>query len=96
MINVGMDVHNDSTVIDFFDPGAEPKAQHRTVTVRSTGEAITAALRPLQGRCRVAFEVGTQAQWVAEVVRPPAAPASTNRSLVIDRHRIPPLTRERS
>jgi transposase len=89
MLNVGMDVHRDSTVIHFFDPGAEPKAQHRTVTVRSTGEAITAALRPLQGRCRVAFEVGTQAQWVAGVIRPLAAEVQ-----VANPSRIPWLFRE--
>jgi transposase len=73
MIHVGMDVHRDSTVIHFFDPAAQPKMQHRSVTVPSTAEAITAALQPLQKRCRVAFEVGTQAQWVAQVVRPLAA-----------------------
>lgn len=73
MIHVGMDVHRDSTVMHFFDPAAEPKAQHRSQTVPSEAKAIEAVLRPLQGRCRVVFEVGTQAQWVAGIVRPLAA-----------------------
>lgn len=73
MIHVGMDVHRDSTVVHFFDPVAEPKAQHRSQTVASQAQAIEAALRPLKGQCRVAFEVGTQAQWVAGIVRPLAA-----------------------
>jgi len=73
MLSVGMDIHSDKTVCDFFDPTAEPKRQHRTVTVPTTQEGLESALRPLKGRCRVAFEVGTQAQWVAQIIRPLAA-----------------------
>ncbi len=73
MVTVGMDIHTDKTVCDIFDPTAEPKRQHRTVTVPTTQEGLESALRPLKGRCRVAFEVGTQAQWVARIIRPLAA-----------------------
>lgn len=73
MVTVGMDIHSDKTVCDVFDPTAEPKRQHRTVTVPTTQEGLESALRPLKGQCRVAFEVGTQAQWVARIIRPLAA-----------------------
>lgn len=73
MIYVGMDVHSGKTVFDLFDPAAEPKRQHRTVTVPTTAEGIESVLRPMNGRCRLAFEAGTQAQWVAGIVRPLAA-----------------------
>lgn len=73
MITVGMDVHVDKTVCHFFDPAAEPARQHRHATVPTTAEGLRSALAPLKGQCRVAFEVGTQAQWVASVVRPLAA-----------------------
>lgn len=73
MITVGMDVHVDNTVFDLFDPVAPRHRQHRTVTVPTTADGIASVLKPLHGRCRVAFEVGTQAQWLAAVVRPLAA-----------------------
>jgi transposase len=73
MLLVGMDVHKDHTVFDLFDPSLEKKRQHRTVTVPTTREHLESVLAPLKGRCRVAFEVGTQAQWVASVIRPLAA-----------------------
>ncbi len=73
MMFVGMDVHKDSTVFDLFDPQAERGRQHRIVTVDSTTEGIESVLRPLERRCKVAFEVGIQAQWVAAIVRPLAA-----------------------
>jgi len=70
MLYVGMDVHRDSTVFCLFDPQAEPAAQYRTVTRSTTAEGIETVLAPLAGQCRVAFEVGTQAQWIAGIVRP--------------------------
>jgi hypothetical protein len=73
MITVGMDVHADKTVFHLFDPHAEPGRQHRHATVPTTAEGLRAILTPLKGQCRVAFEVDTQAQWVAGVVRPLAA-----------------------
>ena len=73
MLCIGMDVHKNTTTIDVFDPGAEPKQQHRSMRVPTTAEDLEAALRPFEGRCRIAYEVGTQAQWVASVVRPLAA-----------------------
>jgi transposase len=70
---VGMDVHKDSTVLNIFDPAAEPARRRRLVTVPSTREGLESALKPLGGQCKVAYEVGIQAQWVAEIVRPLAA-----------------------
>src|SRR5205809_1112169 len=73
MFLIGMDVHKDSTVFCLFDPAAEPSRQYRHVTAPTTREGIESVLRPLNGRCRVVFEVGTQAQWVASIVLPLAA-----------------------
>jgi len=73
MINVGMDVHCDKTVCHFFDPLAEEPRQHWHATVPTTAEGLHSALATFKGQCRVAFEVGTQAQWIASVVRPLAA-----------------------
>jgi len=56
-----------------FDPSAVKGHQYRTVTRPTTAEAIEAVLRPHERRCQVAFEVGTQAQWIARIVRPLAA-----------------------
>lgn len=87
MINVGMDVHADKTVFHLFDPKAQ--RPHRSITAATTAEALGAVLRPLKGQCRVAFEVGTQAQWIASVVRPLAAEVQ-----VANPSRIPWLFRE--
>ena len=73
MVYIGMDVHQKSTVFCFFDPAAEESRQHRTVTRPTTEEAIGETLAPLGGQCQVAFEIGTQAQWIASIVRPLAA-----------------------
>jgi transposase len=70
MLYVGMDIHRDSTVCDLFDPEVEAKRQHRTMTVPTTREGLESVLVPLHRQCRVAYEVGTQAQWVASIVRP--------------------------
>ena len=79
MISVGMDVHLHNTVCDLFDPTAEPARQHRMRTVPTTREGLESVLRPLEGHCRVVFEVGTQAQWIASIVRPLAARGETVR-----------------
>lgn len=89
MLCVGMDVHKDTTTIHVFDPAAEPKGQHRSMRIATTGKDLQAALRPLEGRCRICFEVGTQAQWVASVVRPLAAEVQ-----VANASRIPWLFRD--
>lgn len=73
MLFVGMDVHKDSTVFNLFDPTAARSDQHRVVKVPTTEEGLRSVLGPLKGQCKVAFEVGIQAQWVAAVVRPLAA-----------------------
>ena len=70
MLCVGIDVHMKNSVLDFFDPAAEPARRHRTLTVPTTQQGLESALKPLAGQCRVAFEVGPAAQWVAGVVRP--------------------------
>lgn len=73
MVYVGMDVHVKSTVFCLFDRAAEASRQYRTVTRPTTREGLESVLRPLGGDCHVVFEIGTQAQWVAEIVRPLAA-----------------------
>ena len=73
MVYVGMDVHQTSTVFCIFDPSAEKGRQYRTLTRPTTIEAYQEVLRPHNARCQVAFEVGTQAQWVAKIVRPLAS-----------------------
>jgi len=70
MFFIGMDVHKDSTVFCIFDPSACGKDRYRHVTVPTTREGLESVLKPLAHRCKVAFEVGTQAQWVAKIVRP--------------------------
>jgi len=69
----GMDVHQKSTTFCLFDPSAEKDRQYRTVTRPTTEEEIRQTLAPLGGQCQVAFEVGTQAPWIAAIVRPLAA-----------------------
>lgn len=73
IVNVGLDVHVEKTTVCFLDPGADGGGRPRTRTVPTTREGLESALRPLFGCCRVAFEVGPQAQWVASIVRPLAA-----------------------
>lgn len=73
MVYVGMDVHRESTTFCLYDPSAEVGRAYRTFTRPTTPEGIIGVLAPLKGRCQVAFEVGTQAQWIAGMVRPLAA-----------------------
>jgi transposase len=71
MIYVGMDVHQRSTTFCLYDPAVEDrKQQYRTLTRPTTAEAIEKLLRPFEGGCQVAFEVGVQAQWIAGILRP--------------------------
>ncbi len=86
---VGMDVHKDATVLNVFDPAAEPQRRHRLVTVPTTREGLESALKPLNRQCKVAFEVGIQAQWVADIVRPLAVEVQ-----VANPSRIPRLFRD--
>jgi transposase len=89
MLYVGMDVHKDSTVFCLFDPTAEPKAQYRTLTAPTTREGIESVLRPLNGQCKAAFEVGVQSQWLASIVGPLAVEVQ-----VANASRIPWLFRD--
>lgn len=73
MVYIGMDVHQKSTTFCLFDPSAQKKDQYRTVTRPTTVQGLEEVLRPHDGQCQVGFEVGTQAQWVAQIVRPLAS-----------------------
>lgn len=73
MVYIGMDVHQSSTTFCLFDPNEGEKGRYCTVTRPTTPEAIRGVLTPYGGACRVAYEVGTQAQWIASIVRPLAA-----------------------
>ena len=70
MIYIGMDVHQKSTTYCLFEPSQERVGRYRTVTRPTTAEDIRSVLQPHEGDCQVAFEVGTQAQWIASIVRP--------------------------
>lgn len=89
MVYVGMDVHQLSTTFCLFDPAAPAETQHRTLTRPTTPEGLAEALRPLAAQCKVAYEVGPQAQWVAQQVRPLAAEV-----LVANAAKIPWLFRD--
>lgn len=73
MLYVGMDVHVLSTTICIFDPMATGARQYRIVKVPTTAEAIQGVLAPLNGNCKVAFEVGPQAQAIMAIVKMLAA-----------------------
>jgi len=62
-----MDVHQQSTTFCILN-GKTGEVDTRTCP--TSAEAYDAVLRPLQRRCQVTFEVGPQAQWVAQIVRP--------------------------
>ena len=70
MIFVGMDVHCKTTTMCLLDPSLPEDRQHRVVTCETTSAAIQGVLAPLKGECKVAFEVGTQSQLIAGMVRP--------------------------
>jgi len=70
---VGMDVHQKSTVFCLYNPEAVQDRQFRTRRVPTTPQAYEEVLKPLEGNCSVAYEVGPQVQWVAAIVRPLAA-----------------------
>lgn len=73
MVYVGMDVHQKSTTFCILDPSKEEVGRYRTIKRETCQEAFEEVLGPLQRRCKLVFEVGTQAQWVASIVRPLAA-----------------------
>ncbi len=70
MVYVGMDVHSKTTTFCLHDPELKGRRSFRTMTRPTTAQAYRSVLEPLGGDCRVAYEVGTQAQWVAQIVRP--------------------------
>jgi transposase len=89
VVYIGMDVHQSSTTFCLFDPAKEKTGRYRTVTRPTTVEAIEEVLAPFERRCQVVFEVGTQAQWVARIVRPLAGEVQ-----VANASRMPWLFRE--
>jgi len=64
---VGIDVHQATLVIDVREASGTKVMQSTVPTQR---KAIEQVLRGLTGRIWVAFEEGTQAQWLNEVVSP--------------------------
>ena len=70
MIFVGMDVHCKTTTMCLMDPSLPEGKRERLITCETVPEGFRRVLTPLKGECKVAFEVGTQAQWIASLVRP--------------------------
>ena len=64
---VGIDVHQATLVCVVKDERGRTIIESKVATQR---EAIVAFLRGLSGRLRVAFEEGTQAQWLYDLIRP--------------------------
>lgn len=64
---VGLDVHQENTVISVRDDSTRVIA--RTV-VPTAAAPLVAYLRQLRGAVHVALEEGTQAQWLYDVLRP--------------------------
>jgi transposase len=89
MIFVGMDVHSKSTTFCLLDPAMPEGRQHRWETVPTTAADFARILKPLDRQCKVAFEVGCQAQWVKRAVSPLAAEVQ-----VANASRIPWLFRD--
>src|SRR5437016_634820 len=64
---VGIDVHQATLVCAVKDESGRTIIESKVATER---RAITAFLRGLPGRLRVAFEEGTQAQWLHDLIGP--------------------------
>ena len=64
---VGIDVHQATLVVGVEDAAGQHILQSTVATNRS---AIEQVLKGLSGRVQVAFEEGTQAQWLYEIVVP--------------------------
>lgn len=64
---VGIDVHQATLVCAVKDESGRTTIESKVATDR---EAISAFVRGLVGRVRVAFEEGTQAQWLYDLLRP--------------------------
>ena len=74
MVYIGMDVHQKSTMFCILDASKEEgDGRYRTVKRETCREAFDEILGPWRGQCKVVFEIGTQAQWIAAIVRPLAA-----------------------
>lgn len=70
MTYVGIDVAVKSSQVHVFDPTLPEGRQHRSRRVETTAEAFGQALADVPRDCVIAFEVGTQAQWLRGVLTP--------------------------
>ena len=64
---VGLDVHQATIVCNVRDESGQTIIESKIAT---RTETIRGFLRGLEGRVHVAFEEGTQAQWLFELIRP--------------------------
>ena len=64
---VGIDVHQATLVCVVKDETGQTTMESKVATRR---EAIESFVRGLGGRVRIAFEEGSQAQWLYELLRP--------------------------
>jgi transposase len=64
---VGMDVHQATTVVTVRDEGGSIRMR---ATVATEAGAIVSLVRGLGSRVHVAFEEGTQAQWLHDLLEP--------------------------
>ena len=64
---VGIDVHQATLVCVVKDETGQTTIESKVATRR---EAIESFIRGLGGRVRIAFEEGSQAQWLYELLRP--------------------------
>ncbi len=64
---VGIDVHQATLVCVVKDETGQTTIESKVATRR---EAIESFVRGLGGRVHIAFEEGTQAQWLYELLRP--------------------------
>lgn len=64
---VGLDVHQATVVCNVRDENGHTTVESKIAT---RADAIRGFLKGLEGRVHVAFEEGTQAQWLFDLVRP--------------------------
>jgi transposase len=70
LVYIGMDVHQKSSTLCVLNPKVPGQGRHRTMRCDTTAKDLERVLKEYAGRCKIVFEVGTQAQWIASIVRP--------------------------
>jgi len=100
---VGMDVHKATTIIRVLNAAGKEQMQQ---IVETKGELLIAAIKALSGDVRIAFEEGTQANWLYELLKPYASeivvcnaqclvkPQSGNKNDLIDAYRLADALRQ--